>query len=160
MFMHFSYIHTFISLYSYIDILVLFYFSLSLSLYIFFFRLVALWHLNGNLLCTGTLFVPGHLLLLPLLILHPPMSGFVMIKPVRTFRRTFHEAAFIRNIKSFYRIFSILTFALSSIVGVGSHYMASQSLVILWSYKSFTPTCTDSTILCLILLLTFEVRAL
>ena len=33
--------------------------------------------------------------------------------------------------KSFYRIFSILTFPLSSTVGVGSHYVAPQSCAIL-----------------------------
>ena len=91
--------------------------SLSLSLSV----LVALWHQNGNPLCLRTLFVPRYLLLLSLLILPPPMSSFVMIKPIRTFRRTFHDATFIWNAKSFYRIFSILTFPLSSTVGVGSH---------------------------------------
>ena len=69
--------------------------SLSLFLSLSFFRLVALWHLNGNLLCIGTLFVPGHLLFPPLLILHPPMFGSMMIKLVSTFRRTFHDTAFI-----------------------------------------------------------------
>ena len=60
--------------------------SLSLSL---FLSLVALWHLNGNLLRPGTLFVSEHLLLLPLLTLLHIRSGSVLIKPVRTFRRTF-----------------------------------------------------------------------
>ena len=108
----------------------------------------------------GTLFVLGHLLLLPLLIIHPPMLGSMMIKPIRTFQKTFNNATFIWNTKSFYQNFSILTFPLSSIVGVGSHYVASRSLVIPWLYRSFTPICMDSTILYLILSLAFEVRAL
>ena len=41
---------------------------------------------------------------------------------------TFHDAAFIRNAKSFYRIFLILTFPLSSTVEVRSHCVASWSL--------------------------------
>ena len=103
-----------------------------------FLLLVALWHL-------GTFFVLGHLLLLLLLTLLHLMSGSMMIKPVRTFRRTFHDTVFIRNAKSFYWIFPILTFPLSSTVGVKSHCVASRSLVLSWSYRSFTPTCTDST---------------
>ena len=125
-----------------------------------FFRFVALWHLNGSLLRLGTLFVSGHLLLLLLLILLHPMSSSMMIKPIRTFHRIFHDATFIQNAKLFYRIFPILTFPLSSTVGVGSHYVASRSLVPLWSYKSFSPIFMDSTILYLILSLAFEVRAL
>jgi len=68
--------------------------------------------------------------------------------------------AFIRNAKSFYRTFLILTFQLSSIVKVGSHCVASQSPILQWSYKSFTSTSTDSTILYLILSLAFKVRTL
>ena len=64
----------------------------------------------------------------PLLILHPPMSSSVMIKPIRTFQRTFHDVAFIQNAKSFYWTFSILTFPLSSIVRVGSHCVAFDHL--------------------------------
>ena len=101
-----------------------FFFSLFLSL-------VALWHLNENILCPETLFVPGHLLLLPRLILLHLTSGSVMIKPVRTFQRTSHDEAFIQNAKLFYQTFLILTFPLSSTVGVGSHYVASRSLVLL-----------------------------
>ena len=137
MFMHFSYIHTIFFLYlidiNYVGTFLFIPLSLSLFLSLSFFQLVALWHLNGNLLCIGTLFVPGHLLFPPLLILHPPMSSSMMIKLVSTFRRTFHDTTFIWNAKSFYRIFPILTFPLSSIVGVESHCVASQSLVRLWS---------------------------
>ena len=143
-----------------IDINCVWYFSACFSLSFSFFWLVALWHLNVSPLLPGTLFVSRHLLLLPLLILPHLISGFVMIKPVRTFWRTFPDAAFIRNAKSFYRIFSILTFPLSSTVGVGSHCVASRSFVLPWSYMSFTPTCTYLIILHLILSLTFEVRVL
>ena len=121
--------------------------SLSLSLS----RLVTLWYLNGSLFHPETLFVSRHLLLLSLLILLQLMSSSVMIKPIRTFQRNFQDAAFIRNAKLFYRIFPILTFPLSSIVRVGSHCVASRSLVPLWTYRSFTLRCMDSTILYLIL---------
>ena len=155
MFMHFSCIHTNFCFYHLIlSYLVLFCMSLSL-----FLSLVALWHLNENLLCPKTLFVLGHLLLLPPLILLFLMSGFVMIKPVRTFQRTSHDEAFIQNAKSFYRIFLILTFPLSSTIGVGSHCVASRSLVPPWSYRSFTPIYIDSIIQYLILSLVFEVHA-
>ena len=141
MFMHFSCIHTFISLYSDIKLFGAFLFiPLSLSLSLF---LVALCHLNRNLLCLGTLFVPGYLPLI--LLLHT--LGSVMIKPERTFRRTFLDEAFIQNTKSSYQISPILTFPLSSTVGVGSHCVASQSCALPWSYRSFTPTCIDLSIL-------------
>ena len=148
MFMHFSYIHTFIYLYFDIDLCWCFSTCFFLSS---FLLLVALWHLIGNLFRLRTFFVPRHLLLLPLLILLHLMIGSVMIKPARTFRRTSHDVAFIRNAKSFYRTFLILTFPLSSTVGVGSHCVASRSPVLPWSYMSFTLTCTDSTILYLTL---------
>ena len=86
--------------------------------------------LNVSPLHLRTLFVLGYLLLLPLLILLHHMFGSVMIKPVRTFRRTLHDAAFIRNAKLFYQNFLILTFPPLSTVGVGSHCVASQSLVV------------------------------
>ena len=156
MFMHFSCIRTFIYLYSDIDLCWCFSTCFFLSL---FLSLVALWHLNGNLLRPGTLFILGQLLLLPLLILHHLTLGSMMIKPIRTFWRTFHDVTFIQNAKSFYQIFPILTFPLSSTIGVGSYCMASWSLVLPWSYRSFTPTCTDPTILYLIVSLAFKVRA-
>ena len=104
---------------SFIFILILIYvgaflrvsFSLSLFLY-----------LNENPLRPRTLFVLRHLFLLtPLLLTY----GSMMIKPVMTFRRTSHDEAFIQNTKSFYWTFPILTFPLSSTVGVGSHCVAS-----------------------------------
>ena len=120
-----------------------------------FLSLVALWHLNENPLHPRILFILGHLLLLaPLLLTY----GSVMTKPVRTFRKNFLDEAFIWNAKSFYQIFPILTFPLSSTVRVGSHYVASRSLVPPWSYGSFNPICTNLIILYLILSLAFEVH--
>ena len=131
--------------------------SLSLSLSLSLSRLVTLWHPNENPLRPRTLFVLGHLLLLtPLLLTY----NSVMIKPVRTFQRTSHDKAFIRNAKSFYRNFPILTFPLSSTVRVGSHCMASRSLVPLWLYRSFTPTGTNSILQYLSLSLAFKVHTL
>ena len=100
--------------------------SLSLSLSLFL-MLVASWHLNISLLRPKTLFVPRHFLLLLLLTPLPLMSSSVMRRPNRTSWRTFHDAAFIRNSKSFYQIFVTLTYPLLFTVGVGSHFVASRS---------------------------------
>ena len=97
--------------------------SLSLSLSLFL-TLVASWHLNVNPLHLETLFILGHLLLLFLTPLHLTYDS-VMRRPSRTFQRTFHDEAFIRNAKSFYQIFLTLTYPLSSTVGVGSHCVVS-----------------------------------
>ena len=143
---------------SFIFILILIYVGafLCVSFSLYFFQLVALWHLNENSLRPRTLFVLGHLLLLtPVLLLY----GSMMIKPVRTFWRTFHDEAFIWNAKSFYWISPILIYLLSFTVGVGGHYVTFRSLVPPWSYRSFTPICTDSILLYLISFLTFKVRA-
>ena len=56
------------------------------------------------------------------------MSGSLMRRPSQTSHRTFYDAAFILNTRSFYQIFLILTFPLSSTVRVRSHCVASQSL--------------------------------
>jgi len=101
---------------------------LHVSFSLYFFWLVALWHINENPLHPRTLVILGCLLLLPLIPLHL-MYCFMMIKLVRTFLRTFYDDTFIWIAKSFYRIFLILTFLLSSTVKVGSHCVASQSLV-------------------------------
>ena len=154
-----SYIHTFIYLYFDIDLCWCFFacFFLSLSLSLSLSRLVTLWHPNKNPLRPRTLFVLGHLLLLtPLLLTY----NFVMIKPVRTFQRTCHDKAFIRSAKSFYWNFPILTFPLSSTVRVGSHCVASRSLVPPWLYRSFTPTNTNSILQYLSLSLAFKVHTL
>ena len=105
-------------------------FSFSLSL-----SLVVLWHLSENLLRPGTLFVPRHLLLIPLHL----MSSSTMIKPIRTFRRTFPNTAFIRNAKSSYWMFLILTFSLSSTIGV-------RSGVIVW-HLDHLPFCDHTGVL-------------
>ena len=128
--------------------LVLFCVFLSLSLFLY---------LNENPLCPITLFILGHFLLLTPLLL---MYDFVMIKPVGTFQRTSHDEAFIRNTKSSYRIFSILTFSLSSTVRVVSHCVASRSPVPPWSYRSYTLICTNSIFQYLIFSLAYEVCAL
>ena len=88
--------------------------------------LVASWHLNVNLLHPETLFVPRHPLLLILL---PLLFSSMMIKPDRTFQKTFLNEAFIRNAKSFCRTSPTLTYPLSFTVGVGSYCVTSQSLV-------------------------------
>ena len=122
-----SCIHIFNSLHSYI--LLCWYFSdcLSLSLSLsLFLALVCSCHLNANLLHPRTLCVLGHLLPLTL---HLLLYGSVMIKPERTFWRTFVDEAFIWNATSFCRTFLTLTYPLSFIVGVGSHFVTSQSLV-------------------------------
>ena len=122
----FSCIHTFNSLYSFI--LFCWWFSNCLSLPLSPSCVKsALWHPNTNPLSPRTLSVLGHpLLLLTLLLL---MYGSMMIKPERTFRRTFLDEAFIQNAKSIYWIFLILTFPLSSIIGVGGHCVTFWSLV-------------------------------
>lgn len=124
--------------------------SLSLS------RLVALWHLNENLLHPGTFFVSGHLLLLILL---PLMFSSMMIKHDRTFRRTFLDEAFIRKAKSFCQTSLTLTYPLLFTVGVGSHCVMSRSLVYPCLYRSSTPTFMDLIIQYLPFSLAFEVRA-
>ena len=77
----------------------------------------------------------------------------------RTFWRTFVDKAFIRNAKSSYRNFLILTYPLSFTIGVGGHFVTSRTLVPLWSYMSFTPIFTKLTLLYLISSLMFEVHA-
>ena len=130
--------------------------SLSLPLSLFL-TLVASWHLNVNPFCPGTLFVLGHLLLLLHLTPLHLMSNSMIKRPNQTSRRTFHNVAFIRNAKSFCQIFLTLTYPLSSIVGVGSHYVAFRSRAFPWSYRSSTPICTDLITLYPSLSLTFRV---
>ena len=102
-----------------------FFLSLSLSLSLSF-TLVTSWHLHVNPLCPGTLFVPRHLLLLRLFLTPLHLAyGSVIRRPNQTSRRTFHDVAFIRNVKSFCQISLTLTYPLSSTVGVRSHYVAS-----------------------------------
>ena len=58
---------------------------------------------------------------------HPLMSGSVMRRLNWTSLRTFLDATFIQNAKSFCLTFLTLTYPLSSTVGVGSHYVVPQS---------------------------------
>ena len=140
MFMHFhAHVPSILYILIYIVLLVLFWLSLFLPLS-FFLTLVALWHPNTNLLHPRTLCVLEHLL--PL-ILHLLLFGSVMREPIRTSRRTFLDMAFIWNAKSFCLISLALLFPLSSIVGVGNHFVAPWLLVLPWSFRSSTPTCTD-----------------
>ena len=127
MFMHY---HAYVLSILHILIYLLFGIHLIISLSFFLsllFPLVALWHLSVSLLCPGTLFIPGHLLLLLHLTPLPLMSGFVMRRPNQTSLRTSHDVTFIRNAKSFCQTYLTLTYPLSSTVGVGSHYVAHQS---------------------------------
>ena len=59
----------------------------------------------------------------------PSHVQFCDDKARKDFSKNFSNEAFIRNAKLFYQTFSILIFPLSSTVGVGSYYVASQSLV-------------------------------
>ena len=131
--------------------------SLSLSLSL---TLVASWHLNVNPFHPRTFFVSGYLLLLLLLTPLHLTNSSVMRRPNRTSQRTFHNEAFIWNSKSFCQIFLTLTYPLSSTVRVRSHYVASQSRALPWSYKSSNPICTDLIILYPSLSLAFRVYAL
>ena len=97
-------------------------FSLSLPL-----TLVASWHLSVSLLRPGTLFILGHLLLLLHLTPLPFTSNSVLRRPNRTSLRTSHNVAFIRNAKSFCRTSLTLTYLLSPIAKVRSHYVMPWS---------------------------------
>ena len=123
MIMHFSYIRT-ILFFLFILLLIgtFLLLSLSLSLSLSLFRIVCAWHPSANSLHPRTFFVSRHLLLL---ILHLLMSGSVMIKPVRTFRRTFLNVAFIRNATLSYWTSLILIYWLSYISGDGSLFVRS-----------------------------------
>ena len=154
-----SHVHAYVQFFSFF--LILFFIStfllVFLSLSLSFFWIVCAWHLSANVLHLGTLFVLGHLLLL---ILHPVMLGFVMIKLVKTFQRTFLNVAFIQNAKLSFRISPILIYPLSLTVRVRNPFMIYWSIVPLWSYKSFTPICTDLIIPYLFFLLLFEIYVL
>ena len=138
MFMHFSCICTILFFFWYWFCLVLLYVSLSLSLSLF--QMVCAWLPSAKLLRPRTLFILGHLLPLTL----PPFTfNSMMIKPVRTFRKTFLDVAFIWNARSFFWTSLILIYPLSFTVGVRSSFVTSRSVVLSWSYRSFTPICVD-----------------
>ena len=98
----------------------------SLSPSLSFLGYFALWHPKASPLHPRTHYNLRHPLLLPLTPLHLTF-GSMMRRPVRTSWRTFLDEAFIWNAKSSYRIFPILTYPLSSIVGDRSQCVASQS---------------------------------
>ena len=104
-----------------------------------FLLLVALWHLNENLLRPETFFIPGHLLLIRAFF----MSGSVIIKPVRTFPRTFLGVAFTQNARSFFLTSPILIFPLLFTIRIRGPFVISRSAVSPWSYRNFTTICTD-----------------
>ena len=101
--------YPFFSIFWYSVLMVLFYLSPSLSLS----QIIYIWHLSANPLRLETLFVLGHLPLILLLFMFDSM----MTRPVRTFRRTFPNLAFIQNAASFYQTFPILLYPLSFTVG-------------------------------------------
>ena len=123
----FSCIRTFNSIYLDIQLLGTFFivslsFLLSLPL-----TLVASWHLSISPLRPRTFFIPRHLLFLLIMTPHPLTSDSAMRRLKRTSLRTFHDAAFIQNAKSFFQIFLTLTCPLSSTVSVRSHYVVPRS---------------------------------
>ena len=142
-----SHVHAF-SIHTYFFSIYLLYLKLlgtflivSFSLSLFCFISLLLWHLNANLLCLGTLFVPGHPLL-PIIL--PHTSDSVIRRPNWTSLRTFPNESFILNAKSSCRTSLTPTYPLSSTIGDGGHYVTPRSLVHpCWS-RSFTPTCMDS----------------
>ena len=85
---------------------------------------LCLWHLNVSLFRPKTLFVLGHPFHLTLL-LH--LFSFVMKMPERPSRRTFLNEAFILNAKLSWRTSPTLTYPMSFIVKVRSHYVTSRS---------------------------------
>ena len=137
------------------DIIVDWYFFASLSLS--FFWIVYAWHPIAKLLYPETLFVPRHLLLLILLLF---TFSFVMRRLIRTSWRTFLDVAFIQNSRSFFQTSLILIYPLSLTVGVGNPFVISWSAVPPWSYRSFTPICTDLITPYLAFSLLFEVYVL
>ena len=125
-FFFFKFYYTYIYIYIYIFCLVGAFLIVSLSPSLSFLGYFALWHPNASPLHPKTLCVLVHFLPLTL---HLLLYDFVMIKPKRTFQRTFVDGAFIWNATSFCWTFLTLTYPLSFIVGVRSHFMTSRSLV-------------------------------
>ena len=78
-------------------------------------------------------------------------------KAQKDFLQNFWDEAFIQNTTSFCQTFPTLTYPLSFTVGIGSHFVTSRSLLPPWSYRSFTPICTELILLYLISSLAFEV---
>ena len=157
MLMHFSCIHTFIYLYFlYWSMSVLFNVFLSLSLSFVSCSMApkqkstsSRYSLHSGASSSSSLadYTPSHV-------------RFCDDKARKDFSDNFSQHGIHSKCQVVLSDFLILTFPLSTTVEVGSHYMASRSPVLPWSYRNFTPTCTDSTILYLILSLAFEIRTL
>ena len=129
--------YPFFSIFWYSVLMVLFYFSpsLSLSLSLSLSRIVYIWHPSAKLLRFKTLFVSRHLPLILLLF----MFGSMMRRPVKTFRRTFPNVAFIRNAASFYQTFPILLYPLSFTIedeNLYVRYLVSCRTVIIQEFYS------------------------
>ena len=127
---------------------------LSLSLSLSLSHIVRAWHPSTKLLCPRTLSFLGHHVLILLLFL----SGSAMWRPVKTSLRTSPNMAFIQNAMWFYRTFPILLYLLSFTVGVRNLYGRYLWVVPSWPYRSFTLICLVLILLCLDLLLLFEVH--
>ena len=116
----------------YFDVSVVWYFSNFLPLFLSYSSfyvscIMALKHkstLSRNPLRIGALLLFLHLTALLL------TFDSVMRRPNRTSLRTFHDAAFFWNAKSFCQTSLTLTCLLSSTVRVGSHYVAPRSRVL------------------------------
>ena len=104
--------YTYIPFFSYFDIDVVQYSSTSLSLSL---------SLGQSL----RQFLGHHLLLILALF----MSGSVIIKPVRTFLRTFLGVAFTQNARSFFLTSPILIFPLSFTIRIRGPFVISRSAV-------------------------------
>ena len=128
-----SHVHAFpMHIYSIFNILTIFEmcwdFSdcLSLSLFFLFMLVVSMAPKLKSNPSRNPLRSEHHLLL----ILLPLLFGFMIRMLERTSRRTFLDKVFIQNAESFWQTSPTLTFPMSFIVGVGSHCVTSQSLVL------------------------------
>ena len=150
MFMHFPCIRTLLSIYliylNCLRLFWLFFFFLPLNLFTLVVSMAPKCKSTParNPLCSGASLSTDP---------SPSNFGFVMMMPLRHFRRTSLDEAFIRNAKSFCWTLPTLTFPLSFTVGDGSH------CVLLCLSRSFTPTCTRLIVQYLSSSLAFEVRA-
>ena len=117
-------------------------------------RIVYAWHPSPKQFRPRTLFVPRHHLLIPLLY----MSSSKIRKLIKTSLRTSPNVAFIWNATLSYRNLPILLYPLSFTIRVRNLYVRYPWVVPPWSYRSFTPICTILILLCLGLLLLFEVH--
>ena len=115
--------------------------------------IVCAWHLSANPLRLETLFISGHLLLIPLLF----TFGSMMRWPIRTSQRNFPNVLFTQNATWFYQIFLILLYPLSYTVRDRNLYLRYPWVVQPWPYKSSTPICMVSIPLYLGLLHRFKV---